>query len=78
MLPVLSSGLFYACNAAFMGVFIVELALSRFGMGAMIHDLAVTFRTAELYAAVILTAATTVVINMALWSLARYFSRWRD
>jgi len=77
MLPVLSSGLFYACNAAIMGVFIVELALSRFGMGAMIHDLAVTFRTAELYAAVILTAAIAIVINMALWSLARYFSRWR-
>jgi NitT/TauT family transport system permease protein len=77
MLPVLCSGLFYACNAAMMGVFIVELALSRFGMGALIHDLAVTFRTAELYAAVFLTAAITIVVNMALWYLARYFGRWR-
>lgn len=77
MLPVLASGLFYACNAAMMGVFIVELALSRFGMGALIHDLAVTFKTAELYAAVLLTATITVVINMALWYLARYFGRWR-
>lgn len=77
MLPVLSSGLFYACNAAMMGVFIVELALSRFGMGMMIHDLAVTFRTAELYAAVLLTATITIAINMALWYLARYFGRWR-
>jgi NitT/TauT family transport system permease protein len=78
MLPVLASGLFYACNAAMMGVFIVELALSRFGMGALIHDLAVTFKTGELYAAVLLTAAITVVINMALWYLARYFGRWRS
>jgi len=77
MLPVLASGLFYACNAAMMGVFIVELALSRFGMGALIHDLAVTFRTPELYAAVLLTAAITAVINMALWYLARYLGRWR-
>ena len=77
MLPVLASGLFYACNAAMMGVFIVELALSRFGMGALIHDFAVTFKTAELYAAVLLTAAITVAINMALWYLARYFGRWR-
>jgi NitT/TauT family transport system permease protein len=77
MLPILASGLFYACNAAMMGVFIVELALSRFGMGALIHDLAVTFRTAELYAAVLLTAAITAAINMALWYLARHFGRWR-
>jgi NitT/TauT family transport system permease protein len=78
MLPVLSSGLFYACNAALMGVFIVELALSRFGMGAFVHDLAVTFRTPELYAAVLLTAAITVAINMALWYTARHFGRWRN
>jgi NitT/TauT family transport system permease protein len=77
MLPVLASGLFYACNAAMMGIFIVELALSRFGMGALIHDLAVTFRTPELYAAVLLTATVTAVINMALWYLARYLGRWR-
>jgi len=77
MLPVLASGLFYACNAAMMGVFIVELALSRFGMGALIHDLAVTFRTPELYAAVLLTATVTAVINMGLWYLARYLGRWR-
>jgi NitT/TauT family transport system permease protein len=78
MLPVLSSGLFYACNAALMGVFIVELALSRFGMGAFVHDLAVTFRTPELYAAVLLTATITVAINMALWYAARHFGRWRN
>jgi ABC-type nitrate/sulfonate/bicarbonate transport system permease component len=77
MLPVLASGLFYACNAAMMGVFIVELALSRFGMGALIHDLAVTFQTPELYGAVLLTAAVTAVINMGLWYLARYLGRWR-
>jgi ABC-type nitrate/sulfonate/bicarbonate transport system permease component len=77
MLPVLMSGLFYACNAAMMGVFIVELALSRFGMGAFIRDLAITFRTAELYAAILLTAAITVLINLTLWHLARYFGRWR-
>lgn len=77
MLPVLSSGCFYACNAALMGVFIVELALSRFGMGALVHDLAMTFKTAELYAAVLLAAAITVTINMALWYAARRFSRWR-
>jgi len=77
MLPVLASGLFYACNAAMMGVFIVELALSRFGMGALIHDLAVTFRTPELYAAVLLTATIAAVINIGLWYLARYLSRWR-
>jgi ABC-type nitrate/sulfonate/bicarbonate transport system permease component len=78
MLPVLSSGCFYACNAALMGIFIVELALSRFVMGALVHDLAVTFKTPELYAAVLLTAAITVAINMALWYAARHFSRWRN
>lgn len=77
MLPVLTSGLFYACNAALMGVFIVELALARFGIGAFVRNLATTFRTPELYAAIILTSLITVVINMALWSLARRFSRWR-
>jgi ABC-type nitrate/sulfonate/bicarbonate transport system permease component len=77
MLPVLISGLFYACNAAVTGVFIVELAQSRSGVGAVIHDLAVTFRTAELYAAVFLTATLTVTINIGLWQLARYFGRWR-
>lgn len=76
-LPLLASGLFYACNAAMMGVFIVELALSRFGMGALIHDLAVSFRTPELYAAVLLTAAITGSMNMGLWYLVRYLGRWR-
>lgn len=77
MLPVLSSGFFYACNASMTGVFIMELALARFGLGALVHSLAVTFRTGELYAAVVLTASITVVINMALWYTARYFGRWR-
>jgi ABC-type nitrate/sulfonate/bicarbonate transport system permease component len=77
MLPVLTSGLFYACNAALMGIFIVELVLARFGIGAFVRDLATTFRTPELYAAIILTSLITVVINMLLWYLARRFSRWR-
>jgi NitT/TauT family transport system permease protein len=77
MLPVLVSGLFYACNASMMGVFIVELALARHGLGALVHDLAVTFQTADMYAAVVLTASITVAINMALWYAARYFGRWR-
>jgi ABC-type nitrate/sulfonate/bicarbonate transport system permease component len=77
MLPVLVSGLFYACNASMMGVFIVELALARHGLGAVVHDLAVTFQTADMYAALLLTASITVAINMALWYAARYFGRWR-
>jgi ABC-type nitrate/sulfonate/bicarbonate transport system permease component len=77
MLPVLVSGLFYACNAALMGVFIVELALARFGIGAFIRDLATTFRTPELYAAIVITAAITVVINVSLWVIARRLGRWR-
>ena len=77
MLPVLTSGLFYACNAALMGVFIVELVLARFGIGAFVRTLAITFRTPELYAAIILTSLITVIINMVLWSLARRFSQWR-
>jgi ABC-type nitrate/sulfonate/bicarbonate transport system permease component len=77
MLPVLSSGMFYACNAAMMGVFIVELGIARSGLGVVVHGYAVTFQTTELYAAVILTASVTVAINMALWYLARYFGRWR-
>ncbi len=77
MLPVLSSGFYYACNASMMGVFIVELALARHGLGVVVHGYAVTFKTADLYAAVIVTASITVIINMALWYMARYFGRWR-
>jgi ABC-type nitrate/sulfonate/bicarbonate transport system permease component len=77
MIPVLTSGLFYACNAALMGVFIVELVLARYGVGAFIRDLATTFRTAELYAAIVLVSLITVIINMSLWALARHFSKWR-
>jgi ABC-type nitrate/sulfonate/bicarbonate transport system permease component len=77
MIPVLTSGLFYACNACLTGVFIVELVLARFGVGAFIRDLATTFRTSELYAAIILVSLITIVINMSLWSLARHVSRWR-
>ena len=77
MLPVLSSGLYYACNASMMGIFIIELALARSGLGVVVHSFAVTFHTADLYAAVILTASITIAINMALWYMARYFSRWR-
>jgi hypothetical protein len=47
-------------------------------MGANVHDLAMTFRTADMYAAVVLTAGMTVLINMALWYIARYFGRWRN
>jgi NitT/TauT family transport system permease protein len=78
MLPVLATGLFYACNASMMGVFIVELALARNGLGAFVHDLAMTFQTADLYAAILLTASIAVAVNMALWYGARYFGRWRD
>ena len=77
MLPVLTSGLFYACNAALVGVFLVELFLARYGMGAFIRDLATTFRTPELYAAIILVSLVSIVINMSLWFLARRFSSWR-
>jgi len=77
MIPVLTSGLFYACNAALMGVFIVELVLARYGVGAFIRDLATTFRTPELYAAIVLVSLITVIINMSLWTLARHFSKWR-
>lgn len=77
MLPVLSSGFYYACNASMMGIFIVELALARRGLGVVVHGYAITFKTAELYAAVIVTASITVIINMALWYMARYFGRWR-
>ncbi|HKT18404.1 MAG TPA: ABC transporter permease subunit [Stellaceae bacterium] len=77
MLPVLSSGMFYACNAAMVGVFIIELAIGRNGLGVVVHGYAVTFQTPDLYAAVILTASISVAINMALWYTARYFGRWR-
>ena len=77
MVPVLPSGLFYACNAALMGVFIVELVLARSGVGAFVRDLATTFRTPELYAAIVLVSLITVIINMSLWALARHFSKWR-
>lgn len=78
MLPVLSTGLFYACHSSMTGIFIMEMALARYGLGAMVYSLAVTFRTGELYAGVLLTASITIVINVALWSLARYFGKWRD
>lgn len=78
MLPVLAYGLAYACNAAMMGVFIVELAQSQAGMGALIHDLAITFQTSKLYAAVLLTIVVTVLINVSLWYVARRLSRWRS
>lgn len=77
MLPVLSTGLFFACHSAMTGVFIMEMALARFGLGALIYSLAVTFRTPELYAAIALTASITVIINIALWYMARHFSKWR-
>lgn len=77
MLPVLSSGMFYACNAAMMGVFIVELRIARQGLGVAVQGYAMTFQTSNLYAAVILTASITVAINMALWYVARYFGHWR-
>jgi NitT/TauT family transport system permease protein len=67
VLPVLSSGMFYACNAAMMGVFIVELRIARQGLGVVVEGYSVTFQTPNLYAAVILTASITVAINMALW-----------
>jgi hypothetical protein len=37
----------------------------------------VTFQTADLYAAVLLTASIAVAVNLALWYGARYFGRWR-
>jgi len=77
MLPVLSSGMFYACNAAMMGVFIVELRIARQGLGVVVQGYSMTFQTPDLYAAVMLTASITVAINMALWYLARYFGDWR-
>ncbi len=77
MLPVLSSGMFYACNAAMMGVFIVELRIARQGLGVAVQGYAMTFQTPNLYAAVILTASITVAFNMLLWYLARYFGHWR-
>src|SRR3990172_2502231 len=72
MLPVLSSGLFLACHSAMTGVFIMEMALARFGLGALIYSLAVTFRTGELYAAIAITSVITVAINISLWYMARY------
>ena len=77
MIPVLTSGLFYACNAALMGIFIVELVLARYGVGAFVRDLATTFKTPELYAAIILVSLITVIINVSLWAMARHFGKWR-
>ena len=76
MLPVLSSGLYYACNAS------ITVSHRRGGAGAPrsrrgSSRLRHGFQTAELYAAVVLTASIAAAINLALWYAARYFGRWR-
>jgi ABC-type nitrate/sulfonate/bicarbonate transport system permease component len=77
MLPVLSSGLFLCSVHTMMGVFIVEMALARIGLGALIYQMAVTFRTGELYAVIVFTACITLIINGTFWYISREFSKWR-
>ena len=77
MLPVIASGLFLCSVHAMIGVFIMEMALARIGLGALIYQLAVTFRTGELYAVILLTASITLIINGALWYVSREFGKWR-
>jgi ABC-type nitrate/sulfonate/bicarbonate transport system permease component len=78
MLPVISSGLFLSSVLTLMGVFVVEMAFFRIGLGALINDLAVALRTGELYAVILITATISFIINGAFWYISRRFSKWRD
>jgi len=55
----------------------MEMALARVGSGALIYQVAVTFRTGELYAVIIFTASITLIINGTFWYLSRKLSKWR-
>jgi NitT/TauT family transport system permease protein len=77
MLPVISSGLFLCSVQTLIGIFIMEMALSRFGLGALIYQMAVTFRSGELYAAIVFTAAITLIINGTFWYISRELGKWR-
>jgi ABC-type nitrate/sulfonate/bicarbonate transport system permease component len=78
MLPVITSGLFLSSVLTLMGVFVVEMAFFRIGLGALINDLAVAFRTGELYAVILITAIISFIINGTFWYISRRFNKWRD
>ena len=78
ILPVISSGVFLCSVQTMIGVFIMEMALARTGLGALIYQMAVTFRTGELYAVIVITATITLIINGAFWYVSQGFSKWRQ
>lgn len=78
MLPVICSGLFLSSVLTLMGVFVVEMAFFRIGLGALIYDLSTSFRTGELYATILITAALSFIVNGVFWYISRRFGKWRD
>ena len=76
-LPVLVSGFFMGSVQVMIGLLIMEMAMARYGLGAWIYSLAVNFRTGELYAAVLITVAVSLSINLAFYYLSERLSVWR-
>ncbi|MBI4528191.1 MAG: ABC transporter permease subunit [Deltaproteobacteria bacterium] len=76
-MPVLVSGIFMGSVQAMIGLLIMEMAMARYGLGAWIYSLAVNFKTAELYGAVVITVAVSLSINLSLYYLSERLSVWR-
>ncbi len=77
-MPVLVSGIFMGSVQGMIGLLIMEMAMARYGLGAWIYSLAVNFKTAELYAAVAMTIAVSLSINLTLYYLSERLNAWRD
>ncbi len=77
-LPMILSGVRLALNVALVITIAVELVSANQGLGVMIWFAWQTLRIEDLYAALVVTSALGVSINMGLLLLSRRIAPWHD
>lgn len=77
-LPMILSGVRLALNVALVITIAVELVSANQGLGVMIWFAWQTLRIEDLYAALVVTSALGVSINMGLLLLSKRLAPWHD
>ena len=76
-LPFIISGFRHGQAQALNGVIVAEFFVGQVGIGKLITDAGLTFRTDVVFAGILVVALAALVLNAALGAVEKHFARWR-
>jgi ABC-type nitrate/sulfonate/bicarbonate transport system permease component len=76
-LPFITSGLRHAQAYALIGVVVAEFFVGQEGIGKLITDAGLTFKTDVVFVGILVIAAAALILNAVLARFERAVARWR-